>query len=307
MGVVMSGAMAADYPDKPIKLVVPYPAGAPDAYGRLLADKISKTLGQTVIVENKPGAGGGLGAQNVARSRADGYTLLFAGSSLFVINPTLYKNPIYKRDQFQAIAFASEVPMVFLARKDFPANSMAELIAYMKKEPGKVKFGNPSVGSTFHLLWEQLLQEQGLKANNINVGAGAPTALLNGDIDILVLSPGPMLPFLEQQQIKALAVTGSARLEKLPEVPTVNEVGLSSLNRVGEYFLMAPAGTPKAVVDKLVSVVNAANKDPEYLQRLSILIGKPGSTDNVDAFNKYIDEQARTWGIVVKNAGISID
>jgi len=300
-------AVAAGYPEKPIKMVIPYPAGAPDAYGRLLADKLSKSLGQPVIVENKPGAGGGLGAQAVARSQPDGYTLLFAGSSLFVINPTLYKNPIYKREQFQAIAFASQVPMIFLARKDFPANDMAQLIATMKKEPGKVKFGNPSVGSTFHLLWEQLLQEQGLKANNVNVGAGAPTALLNGDIDVLILPPGPMLAFLEQKQIKALAVTGTGRLDKLPEVPTVSEAGFASLNKVGEYFLMAPAGTPKPVVDKLVATVNALNQDPDYLQRLAMLIGKPGSTASVDAFNRYIDEQSSAWGSVVKSAGISID
>jgi len=300
-------ALAAGYPDKPIRIVIPYPAGAPDAYGRLLADKLSKSLGQPVIVENKPGAGGGLGAQAVARARPDGYTLLFAGSSLFLINPVLYKNPIYRREQFQPVAFVSEVPMIFLARKDFPAGDMAQLIAHMKRQPGKVRFGNPSVGSTFHLLWEQLLQEQGLKANNINVGASAATALLNGDIDILVLAPGPMLPFLEQKQIKALALTGGRRLAALPDVPTVGEAGLASLNRVGEYFLMAPAGTPKPVVDKLVAAVNALNRDPDYLQRLAALVGKPGSTDNVDDFARYIDAQSASWRIVVRNAGIVID
>ncbi len=195
----------AEYPDKPIKLVIPYPPGTPDTYGRLLAEFLGRNLKQPVIVENKPGAGGGVGAQSVARSAADGYTLLFSGGSLFLVNPTLYKNPVYRRDEFDAVSVIAEVPFVFLARKDLPANNLAELTALMQREPGKIRFGNPSLGSQFHMLWEQYKSQNGLKDVQVMVGPNLMTTLLNGDVDVTVLTPGVVMQYFETGQLKPLA------------------------------------------------------------------------------------------------------
>lgn len=296
----------AAFPDKPIKLVIPYSPGTPDAYGRLLAEFLGRGLKQPVIVENKPGAGGGVGAQAVARARADGYTLLFSGGSLFLVNPALYKNPIYSRDQFAAIAQVAEVPFVFLGRKDLPANSLAELTALMQREPAKLRFGNPSLGSQFHMLWEQYKAQNKLQDVSVMVGPNLMTTLLNGDVDVTVLTPGVVMQYFETAQMKPLAVTGGKRLAKLPNVKTVTEEGMPVLENVADYFLMAPKGTPAAVVDRLAQEVNALASNPEYLEKLGALFGVPGHVKTPQEFDKYIDAKSKEWSDIVTKSGVSI-
>jgi tripartite-type tricarboxylate transporter receptor subunit TctC len=304
--LTMIAPVKAEYPEKPIKLVVPYPPGTPDSYGRLLAEFLGRGLKQPVIVENKPGAGGGVGAQSVARSAADGYTLLFCGGSLFLVNPTLYKNPIYSLDQFAPVAVIAEVPFVFLARKDFPANNLAELTALMQREPNRIRFGNASLGSQFHMLWEQYKAQYQLKDVPVMVGPNLMTTLLNGDVDVTVLTPGVVMQYFETNKLKALAVTGGQRLEKLSNVQTVTEAGLPVLENVADYFLMAPKGTPRPVIDRIVREVNALATNPEYRERLGALYGTPARTKNPDEFAKLIDVKAKEWGDIVVKSGVSI-
>lgn len=296
----------AAFPDKPIKIVIPYPPAAPDSYGRLLADRLSKNLGVPVVVENRPGAGGGIGAQYVARAPADGHTLLFCGGSLFLVNPHVYKNPIYDRTQFVGVAQVAEVPIVFIARKDLAAGNLSELVTLMKKEPGKVRYGNPSLGSQFHMAWEQFTALHQVKDASVMLGANYITPILNGDVDITVLTPGPFMGYFQTGQMKPLAITGPARISKLPQVPTVTELGMPALDNVADYFLMAPKGTPKAVVDRLVLEINAISKDPEYLARLADLYGTPGRATNPADFEKLLDVKSKEWADIVKKSGVSI-
>lgn len=300
-------ALAADYPAKPIKMVIPYPPGAPDAFGRLFADRLGKGVGQPVIVENKAGAGGGVGAQSVARSPADGYTLLFSGGSLFLVNPTLYKNIIYERSQFAPIAVIAEVPFVVLARKDLPVNNLKELVAFMKKEPGKVRYGNSSLGSQFHMFWAQFGSIEGLKETQVMVaGSALIPNLLNGDVDITVLTPGPVMQYLQGGQMKALAVTGGTRIAELPNVETVTEAGYPQLENVADYFLMAPKGTPKQAVGRIVQEVNAMAVDKDYVSRLEKLYAKPGRTRSAEEFEQLLDVKSKEWGDIVRKSGVTI-
>jgi len=308
LGLFTAGpAVAADYPEKPIKMVIPYPPGAPDAFGRLFADRLSKGLGQPVIVENKAGAGGGVGAQSVARSRGDGYTLLFSGGSLFLVNPTLYKNIIYERAQFAPVAVIAEVPFVVLARKDLPVNNLKELAAYMKKEPGKIRYGNSSLGSQFHMFWAQYAAIDNVKETQVMVaGSALLTNLLNGDVDITVLTPGAVVQYLQSGQMKALAVTGGSRIKELPSVQTVTEAGYTALENVADYFLMAPKGTPKPVIDRLVQEINAMSSDKDYVRRLEELYAKPGRTRSAEEFEKHLDVKSKEWSDIVKKSGVTI-
>lgn len=301
-------ALAADYPTKPVKFVIPYPPGVVDAPGRLLADRLSKAMGQPFIVENRPGAGGGVGALAVARSPADGYTLLYAGGGLFTVNPTLYKNPVFERSQFEPIATVGETPFVFIARKDLPANNLKELAALMKKEPGKIKYGKISHGSQFHLMWEQFAAENALKYNNVSIGsANLLSTLFSGDLDVTTMTAAPLMQYLENGQLKALAVTGEARIASLPNVPTVTEAGFPSLNNMGDYFLMAPKGTPKEIVNRLVKEINAIAKDPAYLAAMaSIRVAHP-KIDNPGDFDKFLTVKEKEWSGIVKKTGVVVE
>lgn len=299
-------ATAADYPDKPIKFVIPYPPGVVDPVGRLLAERLSKALGQPFVVENRPGAGGGVGAAAVAKSPADGYTLLFSGGGLFTVNPSLYKNNIlFKRDQFEAIAVIAETPFVFMGRKDLPANNMKELVELMKKEPGRIKYGKISHGSQFHLMWEQYAVENDAKYNNVTItGPNLLATLLSGDIDVTTLTVLPMLQYLENGQIKPLAVTGTKRVARLPNVQTVTEAGFPSLNNMGDYFLMAPKGTPKPILDRLVKEINTISKDPSYIAALAAMEVTPSAIDNPVDFDKFLAAKEKEWAEIVRKTGV---
>lgn len=301
-------AFAADYPVKPVKFVIPYPPGVVDAPGRLLADRLSKAMGQPFIVENRPGAGGGVGALAVARSPADGYTLLYAGGGLFTVNPTLYKNPVFARSQFEPIATVGESRFVFIARKDLPASSLKELAELMKKEPGKLRYGKISHGSQFHLMWEQFAAENDLKYTNVSIGgANLLSTMLAGDMDVTTMTIAPLIQYLENGQLKALAVTGGARVSSLPNVPTVTEAGFPSLNNTGDYFLMAPKGTPKEIVNRLVKEINAIAKDPAYLAAMATLHVAVPRIDNPADFDKYLTTEEAKWSAIVKKTGVVVE
>ncbi|QRF63334.1 tripartite tricarboxylate transporter substrate binding protein [Variovorax paradoxus] len=301
-------ALAADYPVKPIKMVIPYPPGAPDAFGRLFSERLSKGIGQPVIVENKAGAGGGVGAQAVARSAPDGYSLLFSGGSLFLVNPYVYKNIIYERAQFAPISVIAEVPFVVLARKDLPANNLKELAALMKKEPGKLRYGNSSLGSQFHMFWAQFAALEGVKETQVMLGgSGLLPAILNGDVDITVLTPGAVMQYLQTGQMKALAITSGFAIPALSSVQTVTQAGYPTLENVADYFLMAPKGTPKPVIDRLMQEVNTMSADPTYTGRLADFYAKPGRTRSPDEFSQLLDSKTKEWGEIVKKSGVTIE
>ena len=300
-----SATFAADYPDKPIKFVIPYPPGVVDPPGRLLAERLSKAMGQPVVVENRPGAGGGVGALSVAKSPADGYTLLFAAGGLFMVNPTLYKNNVFTREQFDAIALIAETPFVFMARKDLPANNLKELVGLMKKDPGRLKYGKVSHGSQFHLMWEQYAVENDAKYNNVTItGGNLLSTLLSGDLDVTTLTVLPLLQYLENGQIKPLAVTGTRRVPRLPNVPTVTEAGFPSLNHMGDYFLMAPKGLPKPVADRLVKEINLLAKDPSYIAALAAMNMTSSAIDNPADFSKFLTAKEKEWSDIVRKTGV---
>lgn len=299
--------VAADYPTKPIKMVIPYPPGPVDAFGRLFSDRLGKGLGQSVIVENKAGAGGGIGAQSVARSAADGYTLLFSGGSLFVVNPFVYKDIIYERAQFAPVSVVAEVPFVVLARKDLPANNLKELVALMKKEPGKIRYGNSSLGSQFHMFWAQFAALENIRETQVMLaGSGLLPGLLNGDVDITVLTPGPVMQYLQTGQMKALAITSGFNIPALSSVQTVTQAGYPAMENVADYFLMAPKGTPKPVVDRIAQEVNTMSSDKDYVSRLGELYAKPGTTRTAEEFDKLLDKKTKEWGDIVRKSGVTI-
>ena len=303
-------AQVPAYPTKPVKLVVPFPPGGSlDIAGRLIAQKLTEMWGQSVVVENKPGAGGNIGADFVAKSPADGYTILLGALSTHAVNPSLYKTMPYDAvKDFAPITLIAITPNVLVVNASLPVNSAKEFIAYAKANPGKLSFGSGSNGSAGHLAGELFKVETNTDAVHVPFKGGAPAtqALLAGDTQFMFDNLANAMAQVKAGKIKALAVTTAQRSSLVPELPTMAEAGLAGFDISTWYGLFAPAGTPPAIVAKWNADVTKILKSPDVRAKL-IADGADPSPDTPEQFREFIARELAKYARIVKASGAKVD
>ena len=306
-----SPGQAADYPTRAIKLIVPYAAGGPtDVLGRLVGDYLGRDLKQTVVVENKAGAQGAIGAEAAARSEPDGYTLFFTAASLFVLNPQLYKKlPYDPVKDFRMLAVITDLPVLMEVHPSVPAKTVAEFVAYAKQNPGKLNFGSAGTGGTTHLAGEMFKQMAGVDMLHIAYkGAGpALTDLLSGNIQLMFDTLGTALPPVKAGLLRPLAVSSAQRIAELPDVPTMAESGYPEYAVSVWYGIAAPSKVPDEVVQKLKASLDRALSDDVFraaLDRSGFTPLRPKSLAEID---KFIATDRALWAGVIKSLNISLD
>ena len=301
---------AQTFPDKPIKLIVPFPpAGTTDLLARTLAQKLNEALGKSVIVENRPGAGGNIGAAVAAHASADGYTLLLATVSTHGINPSLYPNMPYDAvKDFAPVAFIARVSNVLLVNPKLPANSTKELIALAKAQPGKLMFASSGNGTSLHLSGELFATMAQLNLTHVPYkgSAQALADVLSGQVPFMFDNLPSALPHIKAGKLRALAVTMTKRIPQLPDVPTVAESALPGFEAVSWFGVLAPAKTPPAVVAKLNAEINKIISNTEMRQRL-VEQGTEPAVMSPEQFAQHIKDEIAKWGKVVKASGATVD
>ena len=305
---VQSGAAAADYPTRPITLIVPYPAGGGnDVIARLVAAKMSESLGRPIVIENRGGAGSTIGTRDVARSAPDGYTLLIATSSL-AINPSLYPDTAYdpKKD-FAPIGLIATSPNFVLVNPAVPVHSVAELIALARKEPGKLDFASTGIGTSTHLAAVLFATMADIKLNAVPYKGVAPavTDLLGGQVALMFCPMASVVGQVRAGSLRAIAVTGAKRSSLFPDLPTVAEAGLPGYAAELHYGLVAPAGTPGEAIAKLNGALNNALNDAEVRGRLAA-DGTETLPGTPDAYAADIAGEEAKWGAIIKKAGVPV-
>ncbi|NYT59995.1 tripartite tricarboxylate transporter substrate binding protein [Alcaligenaceae bacterium] len=298
------------YPDKPISLVVPVaPGGGTDFTARLLADEMSKKLGQTVVVENQPGGAGNVGVAHAARAKPDGYTLVMPITS-FPINATLYKKlPFDTQKDLTPIALAATLPLILVVNPELPAKTLEELIALAKEKPGTINFANSGVGTTAHLSGE--LFKETTKTDIVSVaykgGGPAVTDLLGGHVEMYFSTPSAVLPHIQAGKLRALAVTSKERLDELPDVPTFVESGYPDLLVTAWFGIFAPAGTPDAIMEKLNTVVNEVLQQDNVRKKLATHSFNAEGNMSPKELKDFLDMEINRWGTVIKGLDLSVD
>jgi tripartite-type tricarboxylate transporter receptor subunit TctC len=303
-------ANAQSYPSKPIRFVVPYPAGGPlDTVARLLGQKVSESVKQPVIVDNKPGAGGNIGADTVAKSPADGYTILMGAVATHAINPTLYSNMPYDavRDFIPVTQIAS-TPNVLVVNPSVPASNVREFIAYAKANPGKLNFGSGSTGSAGHLAGELFKTLAGIQMTHVPYKGAAPAMndLIGGQVQLMFDNLASALGQVRAGRVRALAVTTAARTSLAPELPTIAESGLPGFDINTWFGLFVPANTPREVVDRLHAEFTRALAVAEVKERLLALGAEPVGSEPAE-FAAYIRAEAEKYARVIKASGAKAD
>jgi tripartite-type tricarboxylate transporter receptor subunit TctC len=306
--VVPGLACAQQYPIKPVKIIVPFgPGGVTDIVGRLIAQKLSERLGQQFYVENIGGAGGNVGMANAARSPGDGYTILFASSSI-VVNPSLYsKIPFDVEKDFIPVTKAGASPNAWQVHPSFPAKTMKELIDVIKREPGKYSVASPGTGTTPSLSIEMLKLRLGLDFTVVPFAGGGPMSqsLLGGHTPVACGAIGNAMSLIKDGKIRALAITSKKRLETTPEIPTLEEVGIGGQEAETMTGVFAVAGTPKPIVDQLQREISAIVHAPDIAARLLELGVIPEGDSSAD-FAAYIRDEIAKWKGVIVDAKIPL-
>ena len=311
-GLLLSaGAQAQDaFPTKPIRIVLGFPAGGPlDQHARLLTDKLQGVLGQPLVVDYKPGAGGSVGAQDVMRSPADGYTLMLANTGVMVINPALYsKLPYNTLKDFTPIARTAMQPLALLVNNKVPAKTLTEFTTYAKANPGKINFGSAGNGGISHLVPEMFKSAAGVDLVHIPYKGSAPafTDLIGGQVQFMAESIPQAAAYHKQGKVRALAVTSKERNPALPEVPTAIESGLKGFEVVGFYGFLAPAGLPKDVTAKLSNAFQQVMNLPDVKSRMVEQGADPAFLGS-EAFGKFLVSETPRWAAAVKASGTKLD
>ena len=301
---------AQTWPTKPLRVIVTFaPGGSSDIVARLVAIPLQSELGQSIIVDNKPGAGGTIGAAEAANAAADGYTLLLSNSAPISISPAMQDEPRYDPVKaFTHAAYIGSVANVFVVHPSVPAKNMAELIAWMKAEKNPVNYGSGGIGSIGHLVGETMKKDYGLRMEHVGYKGSSPmhNDLLAGTIKLAIDTLPQNVPFMKDGKLRAIAVTSAARAPMAPEVPSVAELGQKKL--VADNFLgvSGPAGLPKNVVDRLHGAMKKALADPKVRERLAEL-GVQGRDMSPQEFTAFVANQVKEWHQPVKDSGAKLN
>jgi tripartite-type tricarboxylate transporter receptor subunit TctC len=302
---LLTGAAAQDYPSRPITLVIPYPpGGGNDVMGRSVAEKMSKTLGQTIVVENRAGAGGSIATRQVARAAPDGYTLVLGGTGTLAVNPTLYDNVGYDpRKDFAPVGLIGTGQLILVVNPNVPVKTIPELIALAKKETGKLSYASSGIGSGIHLgavLFEQMA---GVKLTHVPYRGTAPalTDLIGGHVQMFFSSLPPAVAIAKEGKVRPIAVTGAARSAVFPDLPTVAET-LPGYEAVLHYGIIAPAGTPDAIIRKLSVALREAVASPDTKMRMAA-DGTEPLPSTPEEYAADIDKEEKKWSAIVRASG----
>jgi len=310
LGLAAALACAQTYPTKPIRLVVPFPpGGATDILARDVAQKLTEAWGQSVIVDNRPGAGGNIGSELVAKSAPDGYTLEMGTVGTHAINASLYaKMPYDHVKDFTPVILVAGVPNVLVVNPSVPANSVGELITYAKANPGKLNFASSGNGTSIHLSGELFKVMAGVQITHIPYKGSAPALqdLLAGQVQMMFDNLPPSLPQIKAGKLRALAVTSATRAPALPDVPTLAESGLPGFEASSWFGILGPAGTPAPIVTKLNAEIAKWLATPEAKEKLAKQ-GANAAGGTPDDFAKHIAAETAKWAKVVKDSGAKID
>ena len=301
---------AQEFPAKPVRIVVPFaPGGGNDAFARQLAIRLGETLGQQVVVDNRPGAGGTVGTDAVAKAAPDGYTLLLGHTGTLAINPALYpKLPYDAKTDFVAVGPLAQAPLVLVVPQAAPVKTLAELVARAKAAPGSVSFASSGNGTGGHLAAELLEETAGVKLLHVPYKGTAPalTDLLGGQVQAMFSVIPSALPHVEAGRLRALAVTGARRSARLPQVPTVAESGLKGYESTLAYGLMAPKGTPEPVLKTLSAALARAVDSPQLRDALRAEGAEPLAGSGVD-FSALMASENAKWARVIRAGGIKAE
>jgi len=308
LALMSMSAAAQSYPDRAIRLVVPFSAGGgTDTFGRILAGKLQERLGQSVVVENKPGAGGNIGADIVAKSNADGYTLLLAQDSL-AIAPWLYKSLSFDvMKDFAPIGVGVFMPMVLVVANNVPVKSVSELISYAKANPDKLSYGTPGMGTAHHLNFESFLKQTGMKMVHIPYkgASGMVADLASGNVDVAFGALSSVLTLVESGKVRAIAVAAKERAPQMPHVPTIDETVPGY--RANVWFgLMAPRGTPADITNRLSEEQKAIVNSPDVKTRLSD-IGYEINPTSPEEMQRIMTSEYDKWGALIKEVNIKAE
>ena len=308
--LIAAPSARAAFPEKPIKVVIGFPAGGPlDQHARLLSDKLTAALGQPVIMDYKPGAGGSVGAENVARGPADGYTLMLGNTGVLAINGALYaKLPYDILKDFVPVARTAQQPLALLVNPQVPAKTLQEFVAYARQHPGRINYGSAGNGGISHLVPEMFKNATGTFMVHIPYRGSAPafTDLMGGQVQFMAESIPQAAGYAKQGKVRALAVTSRARNPALPDVPTAIEAGVKDFEVVGFYGFMAPAATPPEVVARLSDAFRQVLADPEVRQRMVAQGADPAFLGSAD-FGRFLAEETPKWRKAVKDSGARMD
>ncbi len=302
-------AYGQDYPSKLVRIVVPFAPGGPnDIIVRLVAQKLTETWGQPVVVENKAGAGGNIGTDFVAKATPDGYTLLSVGPGSLIINPLIGKVPYDTARDFAPVTLMARAPNALVAHPSLPASSVKELIALARSQPGRINYGSGGNGSTPHLAGALFAAMAGIALTHVPYKGTAPatTDLIGGQVQIAFLGIPTVLPHVKSGKLRVLAVTGKHRSPELPGVSTVDEAGVPGYEVSPWYGLLAPAGTPREVVARLGAEVSRIVRAAEMKEKLAVQ-GAEVAGGSPEEFGAVIQADSLTWSRIVKDAGIRVE
>ena len=309
MAMSSTHAQVGGYPDKPIRFVVPYPpGGGTDVIARIVQDRLRAALGQSIIIENRGGAGGSIGTEVVAKAAPDGYTVLFTLSS-HTINPAIFPKLSFDtaRD-FEPVGIVCSLPQILVANPQFPANTVQQLIAMAKDKPGSLAFASVGNGSPGHLAGEMMKQRTGTQLTHIPYRGGGPavTDVIGNQVPLLWVSIPAAAQFVKQKQLKALAVSTVKRSAAFPDVPTMQEAGIPDFEVDSWYAMFVPAKTPRAVIDRLNAALNTVLKEPEIREKL-LAQGSEAVGGAPERLGAVVSAELPKWAKLVKDAGIKAE
>lgn len=302
-------AQAQTWPVKPVRLIIPFPpGGSNDVVGRMFGQQLGERLGQSVLIDNRGGAGSTIGTDAAAKSPADGYTLLLATSTTLCVNPVLLKQLPYSPRDFDPVASLQALPFMLNVAKDVPVNSLRDLVRYARERPGELNYGTLGIGSSNHVLGGLLSQSAGVKMEPIHFPGAAPAllSLMRGDIKIYFDGISTSIPRIKSGELKGLAVTSQARVPAAPSVPTVAEEGFPAVGLSIWYGLVAPTGTPPDVIKRLNAVFNEAVSSPEMVSSMDAE-GTKAIPLTTEAFSALIREDTNLWRKAIESLNLKLE
>lgn len=309
-GTGLALAQSSDFPSRPFHMVVPFPpGGSTDTLARTIAQHLAEQMGQPVIVDNKPGAGGNIGMEYASKQAPDGYTIVMTSTSTMAINPTLYANmPFDPAKDFTPVGLLAYVSNVLVVNPQLPANNVAELIKLVKANPDKYNFASPGNGNSSHLAGEMFKLSTGVSMTHVPYKGDIPaiTDLIGGQVQLMFMTAGVAAPFVKDGKLRLLAVAGPKRLPTMPDVPTLAESGVANFDASAWFGISAPAGVPARIINRLNAELNRAVQSADVRQRLEMLHATPGG-GTPQEYATFVASERVKWGRAVKQSGARVE